>query len=144
VRQAHAFLHVAVEADALGHAEGGRLAHVVQQGAQRQRKRGMAQPFEQQQRVHPDVAFGMIFRRLLHAFHGRHFGQDLGQQAARVQQFEAAARAAFGEDARQFVADAFGGDLADQRVVALDGGERGGSMANPRRAAKRTARSRRR
>ena len=48
----------------------------------------------------PDVAFGMVFGRLLDAFHGGHFGQHDGQQAALVQQFEAAAGAAFGEDAR--------------------------------------------
>ena len=65
----------------------------------------------------------MEFRRLLHALHGRHFGQDLGQQAALIEQFESAARAAFGEDARQLVAHPLGGHRADQRVIALDGRE---------------------
>ena len=41
MRQPDALFHVAVEADALGHAERRRLAHIVQQRAQRQRRRGM-------------------------------------------------------------------------------------------------------
>ena len=38
------------------------------------------------------------------------------KQSGSIEQFEAAARAAFGEDARQFVADAFGRDAVDQRA----------------------------
>ena len=85
-----------------------RLADVVQQRAQGQRRRGRSQPLEHQQRVDPDVAFGMELGRLLDALHGGDLGQDVGQQAGLVQQFEAAARAAFGQDADQFVADALG------------------------------------
>ena len=87
---------------------------------------GLVQLFEQQQGVGPDVALGMIFGRLLDAFHGRDFRQHVGQQAARIQHFEAAPRAAFGEDADQFVANPLGGNPQDQRVVAADGLEGGG------------------
>ncbi len=56
--------------------------------------------------MHPDVALGMIFGRLLYAFHCGYFGQDVREHAARIEQFETAARAAFGENSHQFVADA--------------------------------------
>ena len=52
--------------------------------------------FEQQQRVHEDVAFGMKLRRLLDSLHGGDFGQDFGQEAGRIQQLKRAAGAAFG------------------------------------------------
>ena len=53
-----------------------------------------------------DVAFGMELRRLLDSFHGGDFGQDLGQEGGRIEQFESAAGAAFGEHLGQFFAHA--------------------------------------
>ncbi len=79
--------------------------------------------FQQQQSMQPYIAFGMVLRRLFHAFHSCHFRQDDRQQTAAVEQFEPAARAAFGEDTRQFVADPLGGDGADEGMVSLDGSE---------------------
>ena len=73
----------------------------------------------------------MEFRRLLDALHGRHLGQEIGQHAARIQQLEAAARAAFGQDAHQLVANPLGRYLEDQRMVAPDGFERGGLDLEP-------------
>ena len=73
---------------------------------------GRVELFQQQQRVHPHVALGVVLGRLLHALHGGHFGQEVVQQAGRIQQLEAAPRAAFGQDADQLVANALGGDAA--------------------------------
>ena len=78
---------------------------------QRQRGGGLLQLVQQQQRVHPDIAFGVKFGRLLDAFHGCHSGRMSCQQAGFVEQLEAAPRAALGEDARQFVAHPLGRDL---------------------------------
>ena len=64
--------------------------------------------------MHPHVAFGVILGRLLDPLHRSYFGQDNVEQSGFVQQFEAAARAAFREDANQFVADAFGGNGGHQ------------------------------
>src|ERR1022692_2921989 len=85
VRQPDAFLHMPIEADALGHPERRRLADVVQQRAGGQRHRGIAQLFEQQQRVRPHVAFRVEFRRLRDALHGRYLGQDVAQQSGLIQ-----------------------------------------------------------
>ena len=68
----------------------------------------------------------MILGRLLDAFHGGDFGQYAGQQAARIQHFEAAPRAALGQDADQLVADALGRNPQDIGVPAADGLEGGG------------------
>ncbi len=121
VRQADAFFHVPIEADALGHAKRRRLAHVVQQRSQCQRHGRLLHLLQQQQGVRPHVAFGMVFGRLSHSLHGRHFGQDVAQQVALFQQLEAAPRAAFGQDVHQFVAHALGRHRPDERVVRADG-----------------------
>ena len=126
VRQPDAFLHMPVEADAVGHPERRRLADVVQQRAGGQRHRGIAQLFEQQQRVRPHVAFRMEFRRLRDALHGHYLGQDVAQQSGLVQKLEAAPCAAFRQDARQLVADTFGRNFHDQAVQPLQRRHGGG------------------
>ena len=73
----------------------------------------------------------MEFRRLPDALHGRHLGQQVGQHAARIQQLEAAARAALGEDARQLFTNPLGRNFQDQRMVARHGFERGGFDLEP-------------
>ena len=74
---------MAVEADAVGHAKCGRLADVVQQRAcSASVSVGCVQLSSSMQRVRPDVAFRMEFRRLRDAFHGGDLGQDVAQQAA--------------------------------------------------------------
>ncbi len=117
---------MAVESDAIGHAKRARLADIVQQNAQRQRRRWRSQAFQHDQRVRPDVALGMKLRRLRHAFHRGHFRQDVGQQSGSVQQFEPAPRAAFGQDANQFVANPFGRNAQNLGVQLLDGGQGSG------------------
>src|SRR5208282_301139 len=79
----YSYFNVTVEADAVGrHAEGGRLAYVVQQRSPSQGLRTSGGKFfQQKQRVHEDVAFGMELWRLLHSFHGGDFGQDFWQEA---------------------------------------------------------------
>jgi len=97
----------------------------MQQRAQSQRGRGALELFEQQQRVGPDVAFGMELGRLGDALHGGDFRQQIAQQARGVQHFEAAPRSAFGEDADQFVAHALGGNAQDGGMLAPERRERG-------------------
>jgi hypothetical protein len=83
--------------------------------------------------VGEDIAFGMEFGRLFDADHGIDLGQDFLEQAGVAQELEGlAGLLRFGQQAEQFVADAFGADAADLRGELLDGGERGGSMAKPR------------
>ena len=123
LRHGDADFHVIVEADAVRrHAKRRRLADIVQQRAPAERRRRVGrQHFQQQQRVHPDVALGMELRRLLDALHLLDFRQDFVQQAGFVQQLEGAARVAFGEHLGELVADAFAADLRDLRRQLLDG-----------------------
>ena len=74
----------------------------------------------------PDVAFGVILGRLDYAFHLEGFGDDLGEEAGGVEELEAAAGSAFGEDAGEFVADSLGGDVVDGGGLGGDGGGGGG------------------
>ena len=142
MRHLDALLHVAVEPDALGDAKSRRLADIVQQRAQRQRRARIPQLFKQQQRVDPHVPFGVIFRWLRHSLHGRHLGQDVGKQSGLIQQLEAAARPAFRQNADQLVANPLRGDFENQ----VDAGAESRAKCrlqsdSSSRAAKRTARS---
>ncbi len=67
----------------------------------------------------------MKFGRLFDALHPRDLGQHGREQAGGVEQFEAAARRAFREQAGEFVANALGGNLVDFRRQAANGGEGG-------------------
>ncbi len=98
----------------------------MQQRPQGQRGRGPIEVFEQEQRVHPHVALGVVLRRLLHALHGGHLGKKVCEHPGGVQQLEAPPRAALGQDADQFVAHPLGGDSENERMVAADGLQRGG------------------
>ena len=119
----HAHLHVPVEADAIGHAKCRRLAHVVQQRAPGQGERAARlQLLQQQQRVHPHVAFGMELRRLFDALHAHDFGQHLDQQIGLVEQFKGPSRAALGQHLGQLVAHPLAADGVDARGQAADGG----------------------
>src|ERR1700731_3550450 len=117
-----------VEADAVagfgGWAEGGRLADVVKQYTPGKRGRGPGgETLEHEEGVDPDVAFGMELRRLRHAFQGGDFGEQFGEEAEFVEEFEAAAGGAFGEELGQLFADAFGGNDLNFVCVFADGGE---------------------
>ena len=102
-----------------------RLGDVVQQGAERERLGSAGRELvEQQQRVRPDVALGMVVRRLLDAVHARDLGQHDGQQPGLVEQLEAAPGAALGEDLHDLVADALGGDVGQRRRGGDDRGAR--------------------
>ena len=96
--------------------------------------------------MRPDVALGVVVGRLLDAAASRATsGSTTRQQPGLVEQLEAAARAALGQDLHDLVADALGGDVgaasARRRAIAA---RVAGSIAKPKRAAKRTARSMRR
>jgi hypothetical protein len=65
--------------------------------------------------VNPDVALGMKLRRLFDPFHARDFRQNFGEELGVVEELEAAASGAFGEDFGQLVADALGGNLENIR-----------------------------
>jgi hypothetical protein len=82
------------------------------------------QRFDHQQRVRPDVAFGVVLRRLLDALHFGNLGQNLRQQSALVEQLEAAPRAPAGEDAQQFVAYPLRADRRNCAAQTANGGER--------------------
>ena len=71
-----------------------RLGDVVQQRAERQRLARAVELLEQAERVHEDVALGMVVGRLLDALQRRDLRQDRRQQAGCVEQLEAAPRAA--------------------------------------------------
>src|ERR1700722_13797850 len=85
-------LHVTIETDALGSdAECGWFACVVQQGSPSQRGWArMRQVFEQEQRMHEDVAFGMKLRRLLNSLHHGNLRQDFSKQTGLIEQKESA------------------------------------------------------
>ncbi len=74
----------------------------------------------------PDVALRVILRGLLDVMELRGFGEDVAQEASGVEEFEGAAGSALGEDAGEFVAGAFEGDLGDFGGLRLDGAEGGG------------------
>jgi len=77
---------------------------------------GAPQPFEQQQRVRPDVAFGMEFRRLPDPFMAA--TSAAGRPTCRSHPAaRSAARAALGEDARQLFTNPLGRNFQDQRMV---------------------------
>ena len=102
----------------------------------------MGQIFQQQQRVHKNIAFGMKLRRLLHALHRGNLGQDFCEQARLVEQEKGLAGVTFGEHLGQFVAHSLAGDLID--LCRQLSGSRQMFRARcvyPKRAAKRTARS---
>ena len=56
--------------------------------------------------MYPDIAFRMKLRWLFHALHGLDLRQNFMQQARGVQQFKTALRAAFGQDAGNFISNA--------------------------------------
>ena len=114
-RDGHAQFHVAVESYSLRHAEGAGLPHVMQQHAQGEFRGRLPQSVEHEERVRPDIALGMVFRRLLYALHGLDLWKNLVQQTGLVQQFHASPRAALRQDANQFIPHAF-------RRYARDGG----------------------
>src|SRR5262249_57982803 len=79
---------VLVKTDAVcSAAKSRRFAYVMQQCAKSESRRGMGrQAFEQHQRVHPDVAFGMKLRRLLDAPHPPDLGQHLPKPSRLVEE----------------------------------------------------------
>ena len=96
------------------------------------------------QRVDPHVALGMVLRRLRDALHPCDFGQHLHEQTGLIEQFESAAGVALGEHFGQLVAHALAADGVNASGEFAHGSERClASILNPKRAAKRTARSRR-
>ena len=82
---------------------------------------GLGEVFEEEEGVGPDVAFGVVLGGLGDAFEAGDLGEDVGEEAEGVEELEAAAGAAFGEDAGELVADALGGDYGDVGGMALDG-----------------------
>ncbi len=68
----------------------------------------------------------MKLRRLLDALHARDLGEDFGEEAGFVQQFEGPAGMALGEHFGQLVADALAADGVDFRGEAAHGGGCGG------------------
>ena len=116
-RHLGAALGVAVERDALALARrrSRGLATSCSRAPSASVSLGRPQLVDQQQRVRPDVALGMVVRRLRDALHREHLGQHVREQARRVEQLEAAPRGALGEDADDLVADALPGDAVDLR-----------------------------
>ena len=109
-------MFVAVEAHptVLVHPRGRRLADVVKQDAEHQRRADLlGQQREHQARVDEHVAFRVVLGRLFAALAGVEFGQDDAHQPALVEQVEAAHPRRRAEDFHEFVADPFGADDAD-------------------------------
>src|SRR5258706_12829808 len=65
----------------------------------------------------------MELRRLRDAFHSGDFGEQLGEEAEFVEEFEATAGSALGEELGELFAGAFRGDDVDFARVSMDGGE---------------------
>ena len=112
-----------VEADAaLGGVErpGGRLADIVQQDGEDERDGDLrGQQGEHGAGVDPDVALRVELRGLLAALEREHLRDDLRQQAALVEQVQAAHPVGAEEDADQLLADALGADGVDFRGLPL-------------------------
>jgi hypothetical protein len=124
VRDLHADLDVAIEADAIRRfvRKGRGLADVVQERSPGERGgRAGWELFEKQEGMNPDVAFGVVLGRLGHVVQLRDFGQDLLEEAGAVEEFEGAAGVAFREHTGEFVADAFAADLIDGVSELADG-----------------------
>ena len=68
---------------------------------------------EKQECVNPDVALGMILRRLIDAFQARNLRQNVLQQTGLIQQLKCETGVAFGEHSGELVADAFAADGLD-------------------------------
>ena len=128
ISHADADVDMTVEADAVAgfgsRAEGGRLTDVVKENAPSKCGRGSSgETFKHEEGVGPDVAFGMELRGLRDAFHGGDFGEQFGEEAEFVQEFEAAAGGTFGKEFGELFADAFRGNDLDFVRVFTDGGE---------------------
>ena len=140
-RHFHADVDVPVEANAIrGDSKSWRLPDVMQQCAPGESCRArLRQIFQQQQRVHEHVAFGMELRRLRHTLHGRNLRQNLFQQPTFVEQQKSAPGLAFGQHASEFVADPFAGDNVNLVGQLFDCGEgcRLDRVSEPRRKAHR-------
>src|SRR5258708_19809616 len=65
----------------------------------------------------------MELRRLRDAFHSGDFGEQLGEEAEFVEEFEATAGSALGEELGELFADALRGNDVDFARVSADGGE---------------------
>src|SRR5258706_14838267 len=65
----------------------------------------------------------MELRRLRDAFHSGDFGEQLGEEAEFVEEFEATAGSALGEELGELFADAFRGNDVDFARVSADGSE---------------------
>jgi len=106
---------------------GGRFADIVQQDGQRQaQRRAGRQGVEHELRMGEDIAFGMELGRLFDAGHALDLGQDFLQKSGIAQELEGlSSLGRFGQQAEQFIADAFGADAADLRGQLLDRGEGG-------------------
>lgn len=114
---------VAGEADAVLKGLRGGLADVVEEGGEGEFERWGFEALEEAEGVDPDIAFGVELGRLADALHPGDLGEDFGEQAGFVEEFEAAAGMAFGEEAGEFVADALGGDAGDGGGEGADGRE---------------------
>ena len=123
---AGSYAFVAVEADAVGFGERRGLADVVEEDAPGLGDRRFVETLHHHQGVGPDVAFGVELRGLADVLERFCFGEDLFEQVEFVEEFEAAAGMGLGEDAGDFVADAFGGHRSDLRAVGADGVGGGG------------------
>src|SRR5436190_7916655 len=82
----HAYVYVAVKADAVGSdAKCRRLPNIMQQCAPCQDDRArLWQSVEQEQSVHEDIAFRMKLRRLLDTPHSLDFRENFSQQSRLV------------------------------------------------------------
>jgi N6-L-threonylcarbamoyladenine synthase len=114
---------MAIEANPVGSAAEGRwLADIVQQRTPSEsRRRVRRQLFQQQQGVHPHIAFGVELSGLLDALHLGDLRQDLLQQPGRIEQLKSAASRTLDEHAREFVADPLPADLMNLTGKCADG-----------------------
>jgi len=98
----------------------GGLADVVEEDGEDERDGDLrGEQAEHGAGVDPDVALGMKLRRLLAALEREKLRDDLGEEAALVEQVEAADTIGREENADEFLADALGADVVDFGGVLL-------------------------
>src|SRR5208337_3523878 len=90
-----------------------RLANVVEEHSQSQRRGGRAQALQHHHRMHPHVPLGMKLRRLGHPLQALDLRQHLLKQTRRIEELETLPGLPLGENLQNLVTDALGAHLAD-------------------------------
>ncbi len=125
---ADANFDVVVEADPVtsfgGGTERGWLANIMKENTPGECRRNTSgEAFQHEASMNPDIAFGVVLRWLWHTFHSSNFWKEFVKEPGLVEEFEAAASSALGEEFSELFADAFGSDDVDFAGVLANGSQ---------------------